>query len=147
MRFQHFSKSEKEFLRERNTYISRHRGCLNSDVRFKEDAGSSVERRLDRARLRLLVQRAHAAGALLGVGLLRDRAQRGLGVVSAWLLTDLLAALASYFLFLVTAARFWLVGFQLEPRGGRLRGGGGEAVPVAERLDLAWWTNHHQQHG
>ena len=67
--------------------------------------------------------------------------------MSTRLLTDLLAALASYFLFLVTAARFWLVGFQLEPRGGRLRGGGGESVLVVERLDLAWRTNHHQQHG
>ena len=129
-------------------YISRHRGRLNSDVWFEEDTGAPVEGGMYRAGLLLLVKRTHAACAVLRLSLLRNCAQRYLRVVPTWLLTALLvaAAAATQFPLLVAAAGFWLVRLQLEPRRGRLGCGWWEAVGVAERLHLAWWTNHHQQH-
>lgn len=105
---------------------------------------------MHRAGLLMLVEGTHAACAVLRLGLLRDCAQRHLGVVPTWLLTALLVAAAAaatpQFSLLVAATRFWLVRLELEPRRGRLGCGGWEAVGVAERLHLARGTNHHQEH-
>ena len=143
-----FSNFGNKKLKGGKTYISRHCGRLNSDVWFQEYAGASVEGGMHRAGLLLLVQGTHAACAVLRLGLLRDCAQRHLRVVSTWLLTALLvaAAAAPQFPLLVAATRFWLVRLELESRWGRLGCGGWEAVGVAERLHLAWGTNHHQEH-
>ena len=36
---------------------------------------------------------------------------------------------------------------ELEPRWGRLRGGWGEAVGIAEWFHLAWGANHYKKYG